>query len=48
MDRVIISPHIAGASPHYMERAMEIFADNLRRYLEGRPLENLVEKEQEY
>ncbi len=48
MEQVLISPHIAGASPHYLERALEIFADNLNRYLEGRPLENLVERGQEY
>lgn len=48
MEQVIISPHLAGASPHYMERAMEIFAENLRRYLEGRPLKNLVDKERGY
>ncbi|MFQ6117408.1 MAG: NAD(P)-dependent oxidoreductase, partial [Candidatus Bipolaricaulia bacterium] len=48
MEQVIISPHLAGASPHYMERAMEIFAENLRRYLEGRSLKNLVDKERGY
>ncbi len=43
MDNVILTPHTAGFSPHYEERAVEIFTENLRRYLEGRPLLNVVD-----
>lgn len=44
MENVIVTPHYAGASPRYYERAMPIFLDNLRRYREGQPLRNLVDK----
>lgn len=43
MPNVIISPHISGLSPIYGERAMGLLAENLRRYLEGRPLLNEVD-----
>lgn len=40
MPNVILSPHIAGNSPFYDERATAMFAENLRRYLAGEPLLN--------
>jgi phosphoglycerate dehydrogenase-like enzyme len=48
MGNVIITPHYAGASPRYNERAMLIFLDNLQRYLDGKPLRNLVDKRAGY
>ncbi|MFW5940604.1 MAG: D-2-hydroxyacid dehydrogenase [Chloroflexota bacterium] len=48
MDNVIISPHISGFTPQYDERATDLFADNLRRYLNGEPLVNVVNREEEY
>ncbi len=48
MDNVIISPHIAGFTPHYDERATTLFAENLRRYLAGDPLLNQVERGRGY
>lgn len=44
MPNVIITAHYAGATPHYDERAMPIFLENLRRYLAGEPLQNVVDK----
>jgi len=44
MDNVIITAHYAGSTPHYNERAMAIFLDNLRRYRAGEPLRNVVDK----
>ncbi|MGC8782588.1 MAG: NAD(P)-dependent oxidoreductase, partial [Anaerolineae bacterium] len=44
MENVIITAHYAGATPHYNERAMAIFLDNLRRYRAGEPLRNVVDK----
>jgi phosphoglycerate dehydrogenase-like enzyme len=43
MENVIITPHMAGQhTPH--TRRTDIFLDNLARYLEGRPLFNIVDK----
>ncbi|MHB1295712.1 MAG: D-2-hydroxyacid dehydrogenase [Anaerolineae bacterium] len=44
MENVIITAHYSGSTPHYHERAMAIFLDNLERYKTGRPLRNVVDK----
>jgi phosphoglycerate dehydrogenase-like enzyme len=43
LPNVILTPHVAGATPHYLARALELFVDNMRSYLAGRPLKNLVD-----
>ena len=48
MGNVIISPHIAGFTPRYHERVLELFGANLRRYLNGEPLLNLARRERGY
>jgi phosphoglycerate dehydrogenase-like enzyme len=48
MPNVIITPHIAGFSPHYDERAVELFTQNLRRYIEELPLFNRLDPTLEY
>ncbi|MCJ7491878.1 MAG: D-2-hydroxyacid dehydrogenase [Dehalococcoidia bacterium] len=48
MENVIISAHITGGTAHYFERAVPIFCENLRRYLEGRPLLNAIDPERGY
>lgn len=48
LPNVIITPHISGNSPLYDRRAAELFAENLRRYIEGRELLNLVDLERGY
>ncbi len=48
MDNVIISPHIAGFTLRYDERAAALFAENLRRYVAGEPLLNQVERGRGY
>ncbi len=48
LPNVIACPHVAGLSPHYLARAMTLFAENLRRYLAGEPLLNVVNKERGY
>jgi phosphoglycerate dehydrogenase-like enzyme len=48
MENTLLSPHVAGFTPHYDERAVALFAENLARYLKGQPLLNLVEKERGY
>jgi len=48
MENVLITAHYAGDSPHYHERAMAIFLDNLRRYTAGDSLRNVVDKQRGY
>ncbi|MGI6208718.1 MAG: D-2-hydroxyacid dehydrogenase [Anaerolineae bacterium] len=48
MENVIITPHNSGSTPKYEERAMAIFLDNLRRYVAGEPLRNVVDKQLGY
>ncbi|MDP7259653.1 MAG: NAD(P)-dependent oxidoreductase, partial [Anaerolineales bacterium] len=48
LPNVIISPHVAGFSPHYDERALQVFAENLRRYLSNQPLLNGVDFQKRY
>ncbi|HSM56443.1 MAG TPA: D-2-hydroxyacid dehydrogenase [Candidatus Sulfomarinibacteraceae bacterium] len=48
MENMIISPHISGFTSQYDERATDLFVDNLRRYLNGEPLVNVVDREEEY
>ncbi len=44
MDNVIVTSHYSGATPRYHERAFAIFVDNLKRYMAGQPLKNVVDK----
>ncbi len=48
MPQVILTPHVSGFAPAYWERALAMFEDNLGRYLDGRPLANLVDKRAGY
>jgi phosphoglycerate dehydrogenase-like enzyme len=48
MANVILSPHVAGASPRYYESAADLFATNLRRYLAEQPLLNLYDPSRGY
>ncbi len=48
MPNVLISPHISGFSPRYTERAMQLFSENLLRYLGGLTLYNLVDRQRGY
>lgn len=48
MEQVIITPHVSGAVPAYYDRAIPLFCENLRRYLAGEPLLNVVDKVRGY
>jgi phosphoglycerate dehydrogenase-like enzyme len=48
LDNVIVTPHVSGGTPRYMERAMALFCDNLRRYLADEPLRNVVDPARGY
>lgn len=45
---LLITPHLAGASPGKERRVVEIFRENLLRYLSGEPLRNVVDKRKGY
>jgi phosphoglycerate dehydrogenase-like enzyme len=44
----ILTPHVAGLGPGYMERLSEIFAENLDRVERGLPLRNEVDRARGY
>lgn len=48
LPNVLLTPHISGNTLHYHERAMALFAENLRRYTQSLPLYNLIDLEQGY
>lgn len=48
LDNVIISPHVSGNSSRYHEKAADLFAENLRRYLDNQPLLNRYERSKGY
>jgi phosphoglycerate dehydrogenase-like enzyme len=48
MPNVVVSPHMAGDYAGWRESAVELFVRNLERYLTGKPLLNVVDKEQGY
>ena len=48
LENAILTPHIAGSSPYYNDRALDVFAKNLRRYLAGEALLNQIDIELGY
>ncbi len=48
LDNLIITPHVAGSSPYYWDRAVEIFVENLKRFIRGEELVNVVDWERGY
>ena len=48
MDKVFIVPHDSHSSPYIGDRMVDIFCDNLRRYVEGEPLLNICDPQRGY
>ena len=48
LPNVILSPHVAGTSGQYLERAADLFAENLRRYVANEPLLNRYDSKRGY
>jgi phosphoglycerate dehydrogenase-like enzyme len=47
-ENLLITPHTAGLTEKLWHRHYELFADNLRRYLNGQPLQFAVDKQKGY
>jgi phosphoglycerate dehydrogenase-like enzyme len=48
LPNVIISPHVAGNTANYNEKAARLFVENLKRYVAQQDLLNRVDREQGY
>jgi len=46
--KVLITPHVSGASDDERHQAIDVFCDNLRDYLDGEPLRNVIDWERGY
>jgi phosphoglycerate dehydrogenase-like enzyme len=47
-ERVLITPHVSGGSDESRHGGIDIFCDNLRAYLDGRPLRNVIDWQRGY
>lgn len=48
LPNLLITPHNSGDSPKTKQRTFDLFLENLTRYLEGKPLQNVVDKNAGY
>jgi phosphoglycerate dehydrogenase-like enzyme len=48
LPNVIVTPHNGATTPATAQRGVDIFVDNLQRYLAGQPLRNVVDKSAGY
>jgi len=44
LPNALLTPHVSGYTPNYFGKMLTIFRDNLARFLEGKPLRNIVDK----
>ncbi len=47
-ERVLITPHISAGTDEWQHRGVDLFCENLRAYMGGRPLTNVVDWEHGY
>jgi phosphoglycerate dehydrogenase-like enzyme len=47
-DRVLITPHVSGGTDVPHQRPIELFCGNLRAFLDGRPLVNVIDWDRGY
>lgn len=48
LPNVVITPHVAGLSKKFMDAVVDLFVENLQRYLNGQELLNLIDLKQGY
>jgi phosphoglycerate dehydrogenase-like enzyme len=46
--KIIITPHVSGRSPRYMQRAMDIFVENLTHYPDLSKMKNVIDPTRGY
>ena len=47
-ENVVLTPHMGGTSDRVWERRMELLRENLKRFVAGESLRNVVDKQREY
>ena len=47
-ERVLITPHVSGKTDCPRHRAVDLFCENLRAYLDGQPLKNVIDWKRGY
>jgi phosphoglycerate dehydrogenase-like enzyme len=48
VENAIVSPHVSGFLPSYDDKCTDLFAENLKRFVAGTPLLNLVDRARGY
>lgn len=48
LPNVFVTPHISGVTPEYDTRAVDLFVENTKRYLEGKPVFNQIDLSRGY
>ena len=48
MENVIVTPHVASASPNQAGRVASLFTENLRRLLHNEPMLSVIDKQKQY
>ena len=48
LPNLILTPHVSGYTNRYLQKVLAIFEDNLDRFVHGRPLRNVVDKQLGY
>ena len=44
LDNVLLTPHCADRTQNFQEESLDFFVENMRRYVAGEPLQNVVDK----
>ena len=47
-ERVLITPHVSGGTDQALHRGIDVFCENLRAFLDGRPLNNVIDWQRGY
>ncbi|MGI6251071.1 MAG: D-2-hydroxyacid dehydrogenase [Anaerolineaceae bacterium] len=48
LPNLIITPHVSGVSTHLLDDVITLFTENLKRYLNGQPLYNVIDPDAGY